>query len=100
MKYRSIIISLAFLFTTTALNAQLNVVQFGALDSLQRIHKKPVVVFIHTDWCKYCGAMKNATLKKKDVIQLLNEKFYFVSFNAEQKEDIEFSGKKFIYKPT
>ena len=33
-------------------------------------------------------------------MQLLNENFYFVKLNREEKKDIHFLGKKFIYKPT
>lgn len=80
--------------------AQLKTFEFKELDSLQRTSKKPVAIFIHTDWCRYCGAMKNVTFKKDDVVQLLNEKFYLVSFNAEQKESIRFKGRQFEYQPT
>jgi thioredoxin-related protein len=58
-------------------HAQLKTYQFEEIDSLQIIEKRKIVLFIHTDWCKYCQAMKNTTFKNKDIIDLLNERFYF-----------------------
>jgi thioredoxin-related protein len=67
---------------------------------LQKEEKKPVVVFLHTSWCKFCGAMKNTTFKNNEVINLLNKKFYFVSFDVEEKQKVFFRGHTFRYKPT
>ncbi len=80
--------------------AQLKTYQFEQLDSLQKKEARPVVVFIHTDWCKYCVAMQNTTLQNKEVISALNDQFYFIDLNAEQKTDITVLGNTFKYKPT
>ncbi|WP_310554684.1 thioredoxin family protein [Flavobacterium sp.] len=79
--------------------AQLNMVQFEQIDSLQKEEKRNVIVFIHADWCKYCQVMKNKTFKNKDAIKLINEKFYFVDFNAEEKRKIVFNKQDFAFKP-
>ena len=78
--------------------AQLKNYSFEQIDSLQTIQKRKIVVFIHTDWCKYCQAMKNITFKNKEVIKKLNEEFYFITLNAEEKRTITFNSKQFIYK--
>jgi thioredoxin-related protein len=44
--------------------------------------------------------MKETTFKNKKIIQLLNDNFYFVKLNGEEKKDITFLGKTFVYKPT
>jgi len=75
-------------------------VQFEQLDSLQMLEKKPVVVFFHTSWCKYCDIMKNTTLKNVEVIKLLQQNFYFVNFDIETKDDIFFREHFFKYRPT
>lgn len=79
---------------------QMSQVRFEQLDDLQKIEKRPVVVFLHTSWCKYCGTMKNTTFKNDEVINMLNQKFYFISLNVEEKQDIRFRGYTFKYKPT
>ncbi|MCV9927922.1 thioredoxin family protein [Flavobacterium sp. LS1R49] len=80
--------------------AQLHSYSFEQIDSLQQIQKRKVIVFIHTDWCKYCQAMKNSTFKNKTIITQLNAEFYFIDFNAEEKRTIRFNNQTFNYKPT
>jgi thioredoxin-related protein len=79
--------------------AQINTYKFEQLDSLQKV-KKNVVIFIHTDWCKYCQAMKQTTFKTDNIISKLNTDFYFVELNAEEKRHIYFKEHAFKYLPT
>ncbi len=72
---------------------------FEEITELQTKEKKPVVVFLHTDWCKYCFAMKKNTFKNKNIVKILNEKFYFVSFNAESKKEVSFNNHIFKFRP-
>lgn len=91
---------IAVMFLPLLAFSQLQTYSFSQLDSLQKTEKKNIVVFIHTDWCKYCQSMKNTSFKDKEVIQLLNENFLFADLNAEEKQDIIFNGYTFKYKPT
>lgn len=95
-----VILALAFFFFPRLSFSQMQTVQFEQLDSLQKTEKRPVVVFLHTSWCKYCGTMKNSTFKNNEVVKLLTENFYFISFDIEEKKDIFFHGYTFSYKPT
>jgi len=80
--------------------AQLESYSFSELDSLQTAEEKNMVVFLHTDWCRYCQVMKNTTFTDEKIINLLNEEFWFADLNAETKQDIDFHGHTFKYKPT
>ena len=80
--------------------AQLHSVSFEEIDSLQRIEKKKTIVFIQTDWCSFCHAMKNTTFKNEEIIKELNTAFYFVNFNAEEKRTVVFNKTTFQFKPT
>ena len=73
---------------------------FEKLHVLQRTQSRFVVVFIHTDWCKYCQAMKNTTFKDKEIAALLNQNFWFVDLNAEEKSDITYNGQTYKFRPT
>lgn len=79
---------------------KLTIYTFSEVEKLHQQKPKPIVVFIYTDWCKICHGMKRNAFKNNDVIDLLNNQFYFVKLNAEQKEDITFLGKTFVYKPS
>jgi thioredoxin-related protein len=98
------ILVLLALFVSILSNTQektgLKVYTFSEVDSLSQQKPKPIAVFIYTDWCKICYGMKKTTFKNKKVIQLLNDHFYFITLNGEEKKDLTFLGKTFVYKPT
>lgn len=99
MKSESLIILLTvgLLFTGNAFSQQ---VTFSELDSLLITNPKPVLVFIHTDWCKYCLGMKQVTFSDEEVQILLKEEMYFVSLDAESEEDIVFRNHRFRFQPS
>ena len=52
---------------------------------------------MYTDWCGWCKVMDRETFTDEEVIKYINEHFYAVKFNAEQKEPIEYDGKTYNY---
>ena len=71
---------------------------FEEIEELQKQKQKPIVVFIHTSWCKFCYAMREKTFANPEVTRLLNEYFYFVSLDAELKRPIRYMKHLFEYK--
>lgn len=53
---------------------------------------KKIVVDVYTDWCGWCKVMDKNTFKHPVIAKYLNENFYAVKLNAEQKEDIILNG--------
>ena len=43
--------------------------------------------------------MKKIIFKNEKAIRLLNDHFYFIKLNGEEKKDISFLGKTFNYMP-
>lgn len=72
---------------------------FSERDSLMAMESRPTAIFLHAEWCKFCKNMEQTTLKNEQVIQLLNEEFYFVSFDGEHRENIAFNGHNFAFRP-
>ena len=103
MRAQMIIVCIAFaaiVFSFNKGHAQLHRVSFAELDSLQRVDQRNVLVFIQTDWCKYCLRMKSTTFRNDSVVNVLNKLFYVVDLNAESKTDITYGGYEFKFKPT
>ncbi|MEX2485256.1 MAG: thioredoxin family protein [Brumimicrobium sp.] len=94
--FRNSVLFCLLLFGENAI-AQLNTYTFEKLDSLQKIEERPVFIFFHTDWCKYCLAMEQNVFSNDEVIELINNNFYFISFDAEQKESVTHDGETFEY---
>ena len=80
--------------------AQLNIHEFDELEILQTIQERPVVVFIHTDWCGYCRKMENTTFEWGELVDTLNNRFHFIKLDAEYKEDITYKGNTFKFVET
>lgn len=73
-------------------------VTFLTLEKKMQEQAKPIVVFLHTNWCTYCALMEKKTFSNQAVQKKLSEKAYFVSFDAETKEKIRFKDTDFVYK--
>jgi thioredoxin-related protein len=65
-----------------------------------KTEKRPIFIDVYTDWCGWCKVMDKNTFNDPKVAKLLNEKFYAVKFNAEQKEDVVFNGTTFKFVPS
>lgn len=87
------------LVTAVPTFAQLKTHTFEEAEKLASDAPRPYVIFIHTDWCKFCKMMENTTFKNKEIIVALNRNFYFISFDAENKKDVLFNKTVFKFKP-
>jgi len=63
----------------------------------QKTEPRKIFMDVYTEWCGWCKKMDASTFADKDVIEVLNDKYYAVKFDAEQKEDIEFKGKTYKF---
>jgi thioredoxin-related protein len=94
-----------YLFLTTTILTyissfgQLKTHQLSAYDSLQFNSPQKSIVFIHTDWCRYCKQMKNTTLSNIDVQNKINSFGNYFELNAEEKETIKINQIDFHFKP-
>lgn len=71
---------------------------FEEVLKLQEKNPKKVIIDVYTDWCGWCKKMDKNTYSDASIIKKLNEDYYFVKFNAEQKEDVQFRDKTLRYK--
>ncbi len=97
--YIKIVLVLGFALISSELSAQIDEQNFESIEKILKKEPRPIVVFIHTDWCKYCLTMENTTFKNEEIIKALNNSFYFISFNAESRESIRFMNYNFKFIP-
>lgn len=78
-------------------------IHWMSLDEVQvAMNKEPKKVWIdvYTDWCGWCKRMDKITFQNPNVIKYMNEHFYAVKLNAEQRQDIRFMGKMYKADPS
>jgi len=92
------ILCLLTLFLAEVGFAQMSSLTFSTVEQQMKVEPKPLVVFLHTDWCNYCALMEKKTFSNPVVQDLLKEKVYFISFNAETKEAVTFQQHSFVFK--
>ena len=76
-------------------NEKINWISIAQLNELYAKNPKPVLIDIYTDWCGWCKEMDRTTYKHDKLANYINEKYYAVKFNAEQKESITFNNKTY-----
>lgn len=66
-------------------------------EALEAQNKEPkkILMDIYTDWCGWCKVMDSKTFADEAVVAYMNEHFYAVKFDAEQKEDVTLDGKTY-----
>ena len=67
--------------------------------TLTEASPKKIFIDVYTDWCGWCKRMDKATFQNPEVAAYMNEHYYNVKFDAEQKESIEMLGNTFEFVP-
>jgi thioredoxin-related protein len=70
-------------------------------EAVAACEKEPRKIFVdvYTDWCGWCKVMDKKTFPIPAVKSYIEENFYPVKLDAEQKEDIVWNGNTFSWRP-
>jgi len=58
---------------------------------------KKVFIDVYTEWCGWCKKMDSSTFADPAIVKYMNDNFYAVKFDAEQKEAIEWEGNTYAF---
>jgi thioredoxin-related protein len=62
-----------------------------------RQEPKKIFIKVYTDWCGWCKKMDKITFTDPAIINYINENFYAVRLNAEDKKSITLAEKTFAF---
>jgi thioredoxin-related protein len=85
--------------TTAADDQEIHWMNIDDVQVAMKKQPKKVWIDVYTDWCGWCKRMDKTTFMNPNVIRYMNEHFYAVKLNAEQREDIRFMGKMYTADP-
>ena len=88
----------SFYITKPNSEREIKWISFEEAVKLQKENPKKIIVDVYTDWCGWCKKMDKNTYTDAEVIKQIEEHFYFVKLNAEQKEEIKYKDKVFTFK--
>lgn len=96
----AIVIVFMFVGATTPEKEQAGSVKWVTWEeavALSKENPKKIFVDVYTDWCGWCKRMDAMTFEHPIISQYLNDKYYAVKLNAEQRGDIVFQGHTFKF---
>ncbi|MEM7551558.1 MAG: DUF255 domain-containing protein [Bacteroidota bacterium] len=99
-------LSFYFLIASTNVNegndtenskSSINWMTFEEAMEKNKTEPRKIFIDVYTDWCGWCKVMDKKTFSNPVIAEYMNDKYYAVKLDAEQKEDIEFNGTTFKF---
>lgn len=97
---KSFIISCVLLLPLLGFSQKTETINWMTIEEVQTaMDKEPrkVIIDVYTDWCGWCKRMDKSTFQNETIAQYVNQNFYAVKFNAEQKEAITLDGQAYEF---
>ncbi|WP_158860348.1 thioredoxin family protein [Lunatibacter salilacus] len=94
---KTVVLALLFLQTFWLMaQDKINWYSFEEVVKLTEENPKMILIDVYTDWCGWCKKMDKDTFTKKVVVDYVNDNFYAVKLNAEdKKKKFTFRGKEY-----
>ena len=100
MKNLLTIISFLFVFGQSYAHEEIKWTNFNDVTDSVKTNPKPVLIFVTADWCKYCKMQTNSTFSDSTLVKELNENYYCIKLNEQEKNDITFMNRTYKYVTT
>jgi len=99
MKKRTIFIVFftLFIISSNLFSQEIKWLTIEEAEIANKTAQKKIIIDVYTDWCGWCKKMDATTFINKEVVAYLNEKYYCVKLDGEDKGTISFKGNEFNF---
>lgn len=84
-------------FLAFNISAQVKWYSFEEAVKLNENEPRKFMIDVYTDWCGWCKVMDKNTFNNEIISRYLNENYYPVKLNAEQRDSINFKDQTYKY---
>lgn len=94
----SYFLTILFLLSNILISAQeINWMTLEEAENANKQEPRKIFIDVYTDWCGWCKRMDATTFKDEKIIAYLNNNYYNVKLNGEDKNTLKFKGVEFNY---
>lgn len=91
---KRILLALALLFTLGSYAQEnkdkINWMTIEEAEAASKEEPRKLIIDVYTDWCGWCKRMDKTTFSNPVIVDYINENYYAVKLDAEQKDSITF----------